>query len=236
MFVKSHLHHLPILIHDKHSQSQRILWLLEELEIDYDVVLYERQKGRAPPELKKIHSQGKSPVLVTAEGRTIAESSAIATYLLRTYDKSGRFGGGPNETADWVRDEELCSFGATSLGCLTIMNYIFWIIGHKTPWILKPFVSPFTIGINNYALGPVICSAVEHLENELGDGPYFMGTNPGRADFVISYPMDQVAAANMADLEKDFPKLAAWRKRCTSRPAWIRALEKGNGYDWVNGI
>ena len=116
------------------------------------------------------------------------------------------------------------------------MNYIFWLVGHKTPWILKPLVSPFTIGINSYGLGPIVRTAVKHLEKEFGDGPYFMGANPGRADFVMSFPMDQIAACNMVDLEKDFPKLAVWRKSYTSRPAWIRALEKGNGYDWANGI
>lgn len=213
--------------------------MLEELEIDYDVVLYDRTPfGRAPPELKEVHDQGKSPVLVTAEGRVVAESAAIITYLLRTYDKDARFGGGPrtdNPKIDWLRDEELSSFAGITLGVPVILDFVVGILGRKTPWLFKPFVSPFTALINSYGIGPQVRTGLQHCEDVFGEEAYFMGQNPGRADFIMSFPMDQVDMVKMVDLEKDYPKLAAWRKRYTSRPAWKRALEKGNGYDWKNG-
>src|SRR3954470_13950148 len=98
----------------QNSQSQRILWLLEELEIPYNLSLHYRQKsgprkGCAPPELAEIHPMGKAPQLVTADGRVIAESAAIAAYLIATYDTAKKFQGDGGRN-DWVRDESLTSF------------------------------------------------------------------------------------------------------------------------------
>jgi len=71
--------------HLNNSRSQRVLWLLEELGVAYDIVRYQRQADmRAPPELRAIHPLGKSPV-ITDDGKTIAESGAIAEYLIGTY-------------------------------------------------------------------------------------------------------------------------------------------------------
>lgn len=171
---------------------------------------------------------------MTADGRVVGESVAIVTYLLRTYDAAGKFGGGPD--VDWLRDEELTSFGATSLGTPVILNFLLGVVGKKTPFLARPIVGPLTRLIGKNALEPQVRASVQHCEDVFGEGDYFMGRNPGRADFIMSYPMDQVDHCNMVDLKKDFPKVAAWRKRYTSRPAWIRALEKGNGYDWANGM
>lgn len=104
----------------QNSQSQRILWLIEELGIPYNLELHERQKSgkeknRSPAELFKTHPLGKSPQLVAADGRVIAESSAVATYLIETYDTAGKFKG-DGARNDHIRDEELSSLAGTSIG------------------------------------------------------------------------------------------------------------------------
>ncbi|RAL62900.1 hypothetical protein DID88_004741 [Monilinia fructigena] len=96
---------IPTFHHLNDSQSQRILWFLEELGIEYTLVCHTRVEGRAPPELKNVHFMGKAPVLVTSENLPIAESSAILGYLIDTYDKEGRFA-----AQDKIRDESLTSF------------------------------------------------------------------------------------------------------------------------------
>src|ERR1700744_4969928 len=95
----------------QNSQSQRILWLLEELEIPYNLELHRRIDQRSPPELKQTHPLGKAPQLETGNGRVIVESVVIAKYLIETYDKTGKFKGDGDKN-DWLRDEQLCNLAA----------------------------------------------------------------------------------------------------------------------------
>ncbi|KAI9830050.1 MAG: hypothetical protein M1819_005880 [Sarea resinae] len=204
----------PTLHHLNHSQSQRVLWLFEELGVDYDVKFYSRQPVtfRAPPELATVHPMGKSPTLVTADGRAISESTAIITYILRTYDTAGRF-----SAADWILDEELVSFASSTLGSM-IMLQLFSDMTDKT----RP-------------RSPIATAAFKQqltfLSNVLGDKEWFSGDHPGRADFVLSFPFDMIAQRKYVDFDTEYPQLAKYIKRYEARPAWKRGLEKGNGYD-----
>lgn len=217
------LHHL------NDSQSQRILWLLEELGVDYDLVLHTRDPKlhRAPPSLTAVpHALGKSPIIVDPAAGTIIESSAIATFLLRTYDTSGRFG-----ASNWVRDETLVSFAGATLGPLNAVELLFDLAAKNTPWPLVYISRRVRKGIQNFYTGPEFKKTMGYLVEQLGDEMWFNSKEPGRSDFLLSWPLDMMAHRKWVNIEKEYPTLAAWRMRIQERPAWKRGLEKGNGYD-----
>lgn len=210
----------------QHSQSQRIIWLLEELGIEYKLVLYARVQGRAPPEMKSVHQLGKSPTLVTADGKAIIESSAIVAYLLKTYDTDGKFA-----SEDWLRDEVLTSFAGASLGPVNAIELLFDIASRRTPWPLVYIARKVRGGIQRAFTSAEFEKDLQYLEGELGDREWFNGKQLGRSDVMLSFPVDTIAQRGWVDLAKDYPKIDAWRKRIWSRQAWKRGLEKGNGYD-----
>lgn len=198
----------------QNSQSQRVLWLLEELCIPYNLVLHSRNPKtvRAPPELAKIHPLGKSPILVISSGIPIVESSAIVSYLLRTYDTSGRF-----SSQDWVRDETLTSFAGATLGPITTVELIFDLAAQKTPWPLKYIPGAIYKAMHNNFTGPEFKKALTFLEGELDGSDWFNGKELGRSDVMLSWPLDMIAQANWVDLEREYPAIYAWRKRVSWR-------------------
>jgi len=218
---------VPILHHLNNSQSQRILWLLEELGIEYELKLYKRtNKRRAPPELKSVHELGKSPVLVTAEGRTIIESTVITTYLLKTYDTVGKFA-----AKDWIRDDQLTTFAGASLGPIMVVALLFDLLAKHTPWPLVYISRAINNGATKNFVGPEFKAQLTMLEKYLGDEDFFNGKEPGRSDVALQYPLDVMIQRKWVNMEVEYPKIAAWQKRVQERPAWKRGIEKGNGYD-----
>ncbi|KAL8283401.1 hypothetical protein RQP46_005811 [Phenoliferia psychrophenolica] len=149
----------PTLHHLNNSQSQRCVWLLEELAIPYTLVTHIRDAVTvlAPPSLRDATPLGKSPTLVTSEGAVIIESSAILAYLIRTYDHDKKFQGAG-------------------------------LVGHDA---LKLFTALGAISDNTGGkfIEPRLTSGIAFLEAELGDQDYFMGTEPGRPDFMLSWPL-----------------------------------------------
>ncbi|KIV84403.1 hypothetical protein PV11_00186 [Exophiala sideris] len=220
----------PTLHHLNDSQSQRILWLLEELEIPYNLALHKRQETgpkakRAPEELKQTHFLGKAPQLETGDGRVIVESLVVAKYLIQTYDKEGKF----KCNGDWIRDEELSNLAATTIGSLTILELVFSLLEQASPWFIRPLLSTVHAKMHSAFTGPELDLNFTYLEKQLGDQDYFGGAFPSQADFIISWPMDQSMARNLIDVEKH-ASLAKWYERIHERPAWKRSSEKGNGY------
>jgi glutathione S-transferase len=184
-----------------------------------------RRPFRSPPSLLETGPYGRAPLLITGPrdgNRQIPESAAIATYLIRTFDTSDKFG---LRNGDWIRDEVLCSMTLTNLTrAQGFMMYIdFGVIQNGT--------GPGAGRMD----GPEIRSILGDLERELKEGPkggFFMGENPGRADILMEFPMSMVKHRNYVDLEKEFSALDGWLKRVYDRPAFKRCLEKGNGYDF----
>ncbi|RKF60109.1 Glutathione S-transferase 3 [Erysiphe neolycopersici] len=219
---------LPTLHHLNDSQSQRILWLLEELEIEYNLELYSRHHKnlRAPPSLTEVSPLGKSPVLVSPDGRVITESSAIATFLLNKYDSIHSF-----ENSDELRDEMISSFVGSSLGVMSILE-LFLDLGYKfSPWPVRWMVGIIWKSVHKNFTGKEMRLGLKWLEGELGDGEWFGGSKLSKADIMVSWPLDLIVGRGWLDLELEFPKLWEWRQKVQKRPAWRRSLLKGNGYD-----
>ncbi len=171
---------------------------------------------------------GKSPQLVTAEGRVITESSTIAKYLIDTYDTGKKFQGDGAKN-DFLRDDELTSFSATNLNMHITMDLLFKAMAERAPFFIRPLVNLIHGGLKKAFLDAEFRAEFKYLDDQLGDQDYFMGTSPGRADFMISWPIDLVTQQNSFDLSP-YSKLTAWHQRCHAREAWKRSIEKGNGY------
>lgn len=221
---------LPV---DQNSQSQRILWLLEELEIPYNLILHKRaesgpRKGRAPEELSQTHPLGKAPQLVTKDGTVIVESLVIAKYLIDTYDTDGKFKG-DGQHNDALRDDQLSNFAAASLGPLMNLELIMTVLTHALPFFIRPLFSLAQKGLQKGYTTPEFRLYFQYLNDQLGDQDYFLGANPGRADFIMKWPMDLCIENGFVDA-KAYPNVDKWLTRVNERPAWKRSLEKGNGY------
>lgn len=218
----------------QNSQSQRILWLLEELGIEYTLENHLRNPAthpaafRSPDTLKATGPYGKAPVLITgaADGtRYIPESDAICTYLLRTFDTADAFG---LRNGDWIRDEVLNSINLTTLTRAT------GVALYQDLGALRTAEGPRGQLFQADAEGSELHGILQNLERELKEGPeggFFMGKQPGRADIMMEFPMSMIKHRNWVDLKTKFPLLDEWLERCYARPAFKRSLEKGNGYD-----
>ena len=213
-----------------------ILWLLEELGIDYNLNLFERktsgaEKNRAPPELKETHPLGKSPQLITPEGRVIIERAAIAKYLIDKYDTAGRFKLNPDDKEnDAIREEELISFGGTSLAPILMVQLVFSLVRDGSPFFIRPLVGSISTMVNKAFLSKEVDTMMSYLDDEMNGKSYFMKTeNPTRVDFMMLWYHDFCAMAGN-NLSK-YSNIKAFAERCKTRDAWKRSLEKGNGYD-----
>jgi glutathione S-transferase len=196
------------------------------LGIEYKLVLYKRAEQRSPKELSDVQRLGRAPTLVTADGRPVIESSAIVTYLLRTYDTEGKFA-----SEDWVRDEELTSFAGASLGMINTLEMTLEIATNRTPWPFVYIMRAARRGFRKAFTGAEFKKNLEYLESELGESEWFNGKHMGRSDVMLCWPVDVIATRGWLDFAKDYPRLDAWRTRIKNSAAWKRSIEKGNGYD-----
>ncbi|KAI0019184.1 glutathione S-transferase [Xylariomycetidae sp. FL0641] len=223
----------PTLQHLNNSQSQTILWLLEELEIPYHINYFERVEHRAPASLKATHPLGKSPQLITASGdRVLMERSAIAAYLIATYDGAGRFRARPGADArgDALREQELVGFGEASLNAMATVALLLTFLRRGVPFLVRPLVAAVAYMVRAGFLDAELDAQMRFLDGQLEGRQFFLGgPDPTRADFVNLFFVQMGHAAGTLDLAK-YPHVNAWRERCEARPAWKRALNKGNGY------
>ena len=219
--------------HLNDSRSQRILWLLEELGVEYEVKRYQRnpQTMLAPPELLKVHPLGKSPV-ITDGAITVAESGAIVEYLLDTYGETSGLRPARG-TPDWRRYTYWLHFAEGSAMPPLVMKLVFQKI-KSTP--MPFFVKPIARGIADKVLSSFVDPNLERqtafMEAELGKGAWFVGDQLSAADIQMSFPVE--AAKQRAGLSKEkTPRLLDWLARAHARPAYQRALERGGKYDYA---
>jgi len=215
--------------HLENSRSQRVLWLLEELGVPYEIKRYERNKKTmlAPKELKAVHPLGKSPVLVD-DGKVIAESGAIVEYLIDTYG-NGRFrpaAGTPEHRAYtyWMH------FAEGSLQPLLLVKLIFdRLETTKAPFFIKPIIKKVAQQAKGLLVVRQLVDYLDFLESTLTSSTWFAGEDISGADVMMSFPVE--AAVARGGLDGSRPKLMAFVQRVYARPAWKKALEVGGPYE-----
>ena len=217
--------------HLENSRSQRILWLLEELEFDYEIKHYARDANTllAPPALKTVHQLGKSPV-ITDDARTVAESGAIIEYLV--HKSGGRLAPVPGSEAR-LRYTYWLHYAEGTLMPLLVMKLIFGRLGRPPmPLPLRPFGRIIAYGVQRNFLDPRLAENLAYVDAELNRIEWLCGDEFTAADIMMSYPLE--AAAGRVGLKSRYPRLATFLERIHARPAYRRALERGGPFDRLN--
>ena len=217
-----------ILHHLENSRSQRVLWLLEELGLEYEVVRYLRDPATllAPPDLRKIHPLGKSPVIVDA-GVTVAESGAILEYIVERYG-NGRLAP-PINSPGRPRYTYWMHYAEGSPMPLLLMKLVFSRIRKSpAPFFVRPLLRRVVDQVTSYFLDPQLRLHLDYMEAELARAPWFAGDEFTAADIQMSFPLE--AAASRAGLDGSRPRLMDWLQRIHARPAYQRALERGGPF------
>jgi len=214
--------------HLENSRSQRVLWLLEELGVPYEVKRYERDKKTmlAPLALKLVHPLGKSPVITDGDV-TVAESGAIVEYIVGRYG-NGRLVPAPG-TAERLRYTYWLHYAEGSVMPLLVMKLVLSRVPQAVPGIIRPIARRIVSGIEDLYLGPNLRLHFDYLEGELGKSEWFVGSEFTAADVQMSFPLEAEAARGESD--KPRPRLKAFLERIHARPAYKRALEKGGPYE-----
>jgi len=219
--------------HLNNSRSQRVLWLLEELGIPYELQKYQRDPKTmlAPRELTRVHPLGKSPVL-TDDATTVAESGAIIEYLLDTYG-AGRLRP-PAGTEGRRRFTYWLHFAEGSAMPPLLLKLIFDRIGagQGMPFFVKPIARGIAAKVKGLMVEPNLKRQLDFMESELTRHAWFAGEEFSAADIQMSFPVE--AAAQRAGLDESRPRLMAFLKNIHARPAYRRALERGGPYSFAN--
>jgi glutathione S-transferase len=214
-----------VLHHLENSRSQRVLWLLEELGVPYEMKVYERDPKTmlAPPELRQVHPLGKSPV-ITDGANTVAESGAIVEYLLDAYGP-GRLRPEPG-TPERLRYTYWLHFAEGSAMPPLLVKLIFdQVRKAKLPFFVKPIVKGIADKVGAAFITPNLESQQRFMEAELTTRPWFAGETFSAADIQMSYALE--AAEARGGLDARYPKLQDWLRRIRARPAYQRAVERG---------
>lgn len=215
--------------HLNNSRSQRVLWLLEELGLEYDIKRYERdpKTALAPPSLRAVHPLGKSPVVTDGE-LTIAESGAIIEYLVERHGQ-GRLAPAPG-TPERLRYTYWLHYAEGSAMPPLLLSLVFSRLPKgPMPFFLRPIVKGISGQVMKTFVSPQLRLHLDYMEGELGKSTYFAGEAFTAADIQMSFPIE--AAGARGGLGEKRPKLAAWLERIHARPAYQRALEKGGPYE-----
>lgn len=209
------------------SRAHRLLWLLEELGVAYDIKVYQRDANfRAPRELREVHPLGKSPVITDGDV-TLAESAAIFEYVLGRHDGEGRLA--PAATSpDWPRHLYFFHSVEGTVMPLLTNKFIFKMIPERAPWIVRPIARTIAEGLNNALVARQLPRLFDLWESALKEAEWFGGGAFSAADIMMSYAVE--AAGQRADAFNGRPKLVAWLERVRQRPAYQAASTRGGGY------
>ena len=219
--------------HLNNSRSQRVLWLLEELGLDYEIRHYQRDPDTmlAPPELRAVHPLGKSPV-VTDGDLTLAESGAIVEYLVDRYG-NGRFAPQPG-SRERLRYTYWLHYAEGSAMPPLLLKLVFQRVGSaRMPFLIKPVARAIAANVQRSFVDPQIKLHLDFMEAELAKNNWFAGEEFSAADIQMSFPIE--AAVARAGLDASRPRLMSWLEAIRARPAYRRALEKGGPYQLSGG-
>ena len=214
--------------HLNNSRSQRVLWLLEELEVPYEIRHYQRDAVtmRAPAELAAAHPLGKSPV-ISDDGRVTAETGAIIEYLVETYG-AGRLCP-PAGTDERHRYTYWLHFAEGTLMPPLVMRLVFdRLTDAPMPPEAKAVAEAIVARVRSTYIDPQNDAHFAFLESELGRSRWFAGDDFTAADIQMSFPIE--ARGMRVGFGDTQPRLAAFLDRIAARPAYRRALERGGPY------
>lgn len=213
------LHHL------NNSRSQRILWLLEELGLDYEIRRYQRDKKTmlAPPELKQVHPLGKSPVITDGD-LVIAESGAIIEYLVNKYGH-GKLK--PVAEKEAIKYSYFLHYSEGSLMPFLLLTLIFNKVESNAPALVRPIAKGISGNVKKLFINPNLKTHFDFLEAEIGKTGWFAGSDFSAADIQMSFPIEAAESRGVLD---NRPNLKAWLMKIHSRSSYKKALEKGGEY------
>jgi glutathione S-transferase len=221
---------MVVVHHLNNSRSQRVLWLLEELGVPYEVKRYERDARSmlAPPALLAVHPLGKSPVIVDGDV-TVAESGAIIEYLV------GKYGDGrlmpPAGTAQRLRYTYWMHYAEGSAMTPLLFKLVFdRIAANPSPWPVSTISRRIASSVTNAFIAPNLQRHLDYIEGELNSHAWFAGEQFTAADVQMSFPLE--IAVPRAGLNTSRPKSMAFLERIHARDAYKRALERGGKYDY----
>ncbi|WP_447555053.1 glutathione S-transferase [Vreelandella sp. EE22] len=217
-----HVHHL------EKSRSHRVIWLLELLELEYEIHVYHRdgKTQQAPKALKEIHPLGKSPV-ITDEGLTIAESGAIIDYLIERYG-NGRFKPAAEDRQAWVDYRYWLHYAEGSLMPLLVMSLVFSMVPKQSPALVRPVAKKISDSVRERFIDPQLDQHMAFMEAHLRKHDNFGGTWPSGADVQMSFP---VLALKGTRSLGNYPGIEDFARRIESDPAWQRVVERAGPLD-----
>lgn len=217
--------------HLNNSRSQRVLWMLEELGVPYEIQRYERDPKTmlAPASLKKVHPLGKSPVITDGD-LVVAESGAIIEYLAHTYGKDTMLPEADGQA--WLDYTYWLHYAEGSLMPPLVMRLVFQKVKNSPmPFFIKPVAKGIADKTTATFIGPMIKTHLDFVEAHLAKNTWFLGDNLSAADIQMSFPLEASVARGIVG--KDRPHINAWVEKAHARPAYQRALEKGGEYDFA---
>lgn len=216
------VHHLD------NSRSQRVLWLLEELGVPYEITRYKRDKRLlAPPELKAVHPLGKSPV-ITDSLRTIAETGAIMDYLVATYGAGHLVP--PAGTEDRFSYTYWMYAAEGTFMTPLLLKLIADNIRKRSPFLIKPIAGAIARTLESSLVAPNVANILDLWEATLAKTPWFAGQAFTAADIMMSFPVEAAAVRAGA---KSRPHIKAWLDAIHARPAYQAALKRGGPYAYA---
>lgn len=218
-----------IVHHLNDSRSQRVLWLLEELGLPYEVKRYQRdpKTSLAPAALKAIHPLGKSPVIEDGDIR-VAETGAIIDYLLEAHG-NGRLKPAAG-TAEARRFTYWLHYAEGSAMTPLLLKLVFSQLPKRSPLLIRGIVKAVAGKVQQTFIDPQVATHISYWEDELGWTGWFAGDAFSAADIMMSFPLE--AAGSRVPFGADRPRIKAFLERIHARPAWQRALERGGPYSY----
>ncbi len=217
--------------HLNNSRSQRVLWLLEELELPYQIKRYERDKttNLAPRELMDVHPLGKSPV-IDDNGTVFAETGAIVEHIIDSHG-GGRLKPDP-DTDDYRRYKYwLHAAEGSYMPPLVLALMVGRIEAAPMPFFARPIARKLAKGIRDAYLDHTVNALFKYADGELSARSWFAGENFSAADIIMSFPLE--AGVTRVEAAKKSKAIAGYLRRIHDRPAYSRALEKGGPYDYA---
>ena len=218
-----------VLHHLEHSRSQRVLWLLEELGVDYEIRHYRRDpKTRlAPAELTAVHPLGKSPVITDGE-RTLAESAVIIEYLARTFGDDA-WAPAQDDPRYWDFSYWM-HYAEGSLMPPLLLRLVFTKVREGSPLLVRPIAAGIAAQVEKAFIRGQIRTHFDHVDAHLADHEWFLGDTISAADIQMSFPLE--AAVARGTVGDDHPHVVDYVHRIQARPAYERALEAGGDYEF----